>query len=202
MLCAKENLHRAARTPLAHTCPIIVQNSRHMYWNFDDSNFIFPPAGGKTLRGPRTGNCLQMIRQRGSRQPGGKPPTGACRFYGLIVQNNGLIGTRRYMSKMLYWQKRECAVWVVCKDRACFMKTTAIINTVCLELGISKAVMAKKMGMLPSSLYRKLARESMTLEELQKCLNVLGVTIAFSLQFGPTDEKSCKISVNMEAASI
>ena len=82
------------------------------------------------------------------------------------------------------------------------MKTTAIINTVCSELGISKAVLAKKMGMLPSSLYRKLARESMTLEELQKCLNVLGVTIAFSLQFGPTDEKSCKISVKREAASI
>ena len=82
------------------------------------------------------------------------------------------------------------------------MKTAETINYVCAELGTTKADLAKRMGMLPSSLYRKLARESMTLEELQKCLNVLGVTIAFSLQFGPTDEKSCKISVNMEAASI
>ena len=39
------------------------------------------------------------------------------------------------------------------------------------------------MGMLPSSLYRKLARESMTFEELQKCLDVLGVTIEFELQY-------------------
>ena len=37
--------------------------------------------------------------------------------------------------------------------------------------------------MLPSSLYRKLARESMTFEELQKCLDVLGVTIVFDLQY-------------------
>lgn len=39
------------------------------------------------------------------------------------------------------------------------------------------------MGVLPSSLYRKLARESMTLEELQKCLDLLGVTIRFDLQY-------------------
>ena len=82
------------------------------------------------------------------------------------------------------------------------MKTAETINIVCSELGITKADLAKKTGMLPSSLYRKLARESMTFEELQKCLDVLGVTIAFSLQFGPTDEKSCKISVKREAASI
>ena len=63
------------------------------------------------------------------------------------------------------------------------MKTAEIINSVCSELGITRADLAKRMGMLPSSLYRKLARESMTFEELQKCLDVLGVTIAFDLKF-------------------
>ena len=63
------------------------------------------------------------------------------------------------------------------KDRIDHMKTAETINSVCSELGITKADLAKRMGMLPSSLYRKLARESMTLEELQKCLDVLGVTM-------------------------
>ncbi|MGN0981445.1 MAG: response regulator [Candidatus Limivicinus sp.] len=63
------------------------------------------------------------------------------------------------------------------------MKTAETINTVCSELGIAKAELAKRMGMLPSSLYRKLARESMSFEELQKCLDVLGVTIEFNLQY-------------------
>lgn len=61
------------------------------------------------------------------------------------------------------------------------MKTADTINTVCSKLGITKADLAKRMGMLPSSLYRKLARESMTLEELQKCLDVLGVGVEFDL---------------------
>lgn len=52
-----------------------------------------------------------------------------------------------------------------------------------LKLGITKADLAKRMGMLPSSLYRKLARESMTFKVLQKCLDVLGVTIEFNLQY-------------------
>ena len=47
------------------------------------------------------------------------------------------------------------------------MKTAETINSVCAELGTTKADLAKRMGMLPSSLYRKLARESMTLEEFQ-----------------------------------
>ena len=51
------------------------------------------------------------------------------------------------------------------------MTTTETINNVCSELGITKAELAKRMGMLPSSLYRKLARESMTLEELQKTMD-------------------------------
>ena len=63
------------------------------------------------------------------------------------------------------------------------MKTAETINSVCSELGITRADLAKRMGMLPSSLYRKLARESMTLEELQTCLDVLGVTIEFKLQY-------------------
>lgn len=35
------------------------------------------------------------------------------------------------------------------------MKTAETINIVCNELGVSKADLAKRMGMLPSSLYRK-----------------------------------------------
>lgn len=63
------------------------------------------------------------------------------------------------------------------------MKTAETINIACSELGITKAELAKRMGMFPSSLYRKLSRESMTLEELQKCLDVLGVTVEFELQY-------------------
>ena len=63
------------------------------------------------------------------------------------------------------------------------MKTAETIRIACSEMGITKADLAKRMGMLPSSLYRKLARESMTFEELQKCLDVMGVTIAFDLKF-------------------
>lgn len=63
------------------------------------------------------------------------------------------------------------------------MKTSETINIACSELGITKAELAKRMGMFPSSLYRKLSRESMTLEELQKCMDALGVTVAFELQY-------------------
>ena len=63
------------------------------------------------------------------------------------------------------------------------MKTSETINIACSELGITKAELAKRMGMFPSSLYRKLSRESMTLEELQECLDVLGVTVEFELQY-------------------
>ena len=69
------------------------------------------------------------------------------------------------------------------KDRSNDMKTAETINIVCTELGITKADLAKRMGMLPPSLYRKLARESMTLEELQKCFDVLGVSIEFNLSY-------------------
>ena len=63
------------------------------------------------------------------------------------------------------------------------MKTAETINIVCSELGLTKAELAKRMGMHPSSLYRKLARESMSFEELQQCLDVLGVTIEFKLRY-------------------
>ena len=74
------------------------------------------------------------------------------------------------------------------------MKTAETINSVCAELGTTKADLAKRMGMLPSSLYRKLARESMTLEEFQKCLDVLGVTIEFQLQYPNGEVRSSEAS--------
>ena len=77
------------------------------------------------------------------------------------------------------------------------MKTTETINIVCSELGITKADLAKRMGILPSSFYRKLARESMTLEELQKCLDVLGVTIEFDLKYPDGNVRSSQASHEM-----
>ena len=62
------------------------------------------------------------------------------------------------------------------------MNTTEIINSICSQMGIAKAELAKRMGLHPSSLYRKLSRESMTFEELQKCLDALGVTIELQFQ--------------------
>ena len=63
------------------------------------------------------------------------------------------------------------------------MKTSETIDIVCGRLGITKAALAKKMGMLPSSLYKKLARETMSFEELQECLDVVGVKIEFDLEY-------------------
>ena len=77
------------------------------------------------------------------------------------------------------------------------MKTAETINHVCADLGVTKADLAKRMGMLPSSLYRKLARESMTLEELQKCLDVLGVTIEFELHYPEGGARSSKANHEM-----
>ena len=77
------------------------------------------------------------------------------------------------------------------------MKTAETINIVCSELGITKAELAKRMGMLPSSLYRKLARESMTFEEFQKCLDVLGVTIDFNIQYPDGNVRSSQANHEM-----
>ena len=63
------------------------------------------------------------------------------------------------------------------------MKTSEIINHVCDHLGITKADLAKKMGQYPSSLYRKLSRESMTLEELQKCLDAFEVSMEIEFKY-------------------
>ena len=63
------------------------------------------------------------------------------------------------------------------------MKSSEIINIVCSQLGIAKAELAKRMGIFPSSLYRKLSNESMTFEELQKCLDVLGVSLELQFQY-------------------
>lgn len=54
------------------------------------------------------------------------------------------------------------------------MKTTETINTVCSKVGITRADLAKRMEMLPSSLYRKLTRASMTFEESQRSLGASG----------------------------
>ena len=82
------------------------------------------------------------------------------------------------------------------KDWSNDMKKAETINIVCTELGITKADLAKRMGMLPPSLYRKLARESMTLEELQKCFDVLGVSIEFNLSY--PDGKVRNLQANYE----
>ena len=63
------------------------------------------------------------------------------------------------------------------------MKTSEIINSICSQLGIAKAELAKRMGLHPSSLYRKLSKESMSFEELQKCLSTLGVSVELQFQF-------------------
>lgn len=63
------------------------------------------------------------------------------------------------------------------------MKTSEIINSICSHLGIAKADLAKRMGLYPSSLYRKLSKESMTFEELEKCLDILGVSVELQFQY-------------------
>ena len=76
------------------------------------------------------------------------------------------------------------------------MKTSEIINSICSQLGIAKAELAKRMGIYPSSLYRKLSRESMTFEELQKSLDALGVSM--ELQFQYPDGRSFSSRENHE----
>lgn len=84
------------------------------------------------------------------------------------------------------------------------MKTAETINMVCSQLGVTKADLAKRMGILPSSLYRKLARESMTFEEFQKCLDMLGVTIEFDLRYpdGTVQSSQANYEMLLEKMSI
>lgn len=65
----------------------------------------------------------------------------------------------------------------------CAVKTSEIINQVCTRLGVAKSELARRMGVYPSSLYRKIARESMTLEELQECLEALGVMMELEFYY-------------------
>ena len=81
-------------------------------------------------------------------------------------------------------------------DRIVGMKTSEIINSICSQLGIAKAELAKRMGIYTSSLYRKLSRESMTFEELQKSLDALGVSM--ELQFQYPDGRSFSSRENHE----
>lgn len=63
------------------------------------------------------------------------------------------------------------------------MKTVDIINRVCEKTGVTKSDLARRMGMHPSSLYRKLGRETMTFEELQECLDKLDVSVEFTVHY-------------------
>lgn len=74
------------------------------------------------------------------------------------------------------------------------MKTAEIINNICSHLGIAKADLAKRMGLHPSSLYRKLSKESMTFKELQKCLDVLGVSLELQFQYPDGDILSSQVN--------
>lgn len=84
------------------------------------------------------------------------------------------------------------------------MKTSEIITNACARTGIAKKELAEKMGMFPSSLYRKLAKESMTIEELQACLEVLGVRLNFEICYpdGDTRESRLKYEQLIEKISL
>ena len=76
------------------------------------------------------------------------------------------------------------------------MTTLEIINNVCNKLGISKAALAKKIGMLPSSLYRKLDRDSMSLQELQKCLDLLNVSLSVNINYPDGTVQDPQVNMN------
>ena len=63
------------------------------------------------------------------------------------------------------------------------MNTTEIINGICSQMGISKAELAKRIGLYPSYLYKKLSKESINYKENKKCLDVLGVEVELQFQF-------------------
>lgn len=74
------------------------------------------------------------------------------------------------------------------------MTASEIINIVCSNLGIAKTELAKRMGIYPSSLYRKLSKECMTFEELQKCLEVMGVSVKYELHYPDGSSDNYKIN--------
>lgn len=74
------------------------------------------------------------------------------------------------------------------------MKTAEIVNKVCAHLGIAKADLAKRMGLYPSSFYRKLSNESMTYEELEKCMNELGVSVELEIRYPDGDTLNSQVS--------
>lgn len=76
------------------------------------------------------------------------------------------------------------------------MKTADIINNLCTHLEIPKADLARQLGLHPSSLYRKLSNESMTFEELQKCFDVLGVSM--DMQFHCPDGNTLSSQINYD----
>lgn len=76
------------------------------------------------------------------------------------------------------------------------MKTAEIINQVCSNLGISKSNIAKKMGLYPSSFYRKISNETMSLEELQECLANIGVEIEFDIIYPSGATENSRTSDN------
>ncbi|MBP9001784.1 MAG: response regulator [Lachnospiraceae bacterium] len=74
------------------------------------------------------------------------------------------------------------------------MKTSDIINQVCSHLGITKSDMAKQMGLFPSSFYRKIANESMSLEELMKCVGEFGVGLSFDINYPDGETENSRIN--------
>ncbi|MGN0701878.1 MAG: response regulator [Lentihominibacter sp.] len=84
------------------------------------------------------------------------------------------------------------------------MKTAETINRVCEQTGITKSELARRMGMHPSSLYRKLGRETMTFEEFQKCLDALNVNIEFTVHYpdGSNGSSSARQELILEKMAI
>lgn len=74
------------------------------------------------------------------------------------------------------------------------MKTSDIINQVCGQIGITKADMAKQMGIFPSSFYRKISNETMTLEELMRCLGEFGVGLSFIINYPDGSSENSRVS--------
>lgn len=62
------------------------------------------------------------------------------------------------------------------------MNTSEIIKNICRDKGISFSELARRTGQVTSTLTRKIARNSMTLDEFQKCLAAIGATCEFEIK--------------------